>query len=80
MHPLFKALPKRLYVTVAGVAGFLGFFLAAGAFPAAANILRALAIVWFFAFGLIRFGMDLDAGARADSKPAERAKGRPIKR
>jgi ABC-type Fe3+-siderophore transport system permease subunit len=48
-------------VTIAGVIGFVGLFVASHYAPDAATYLRVLGLIWFFVFGAIRITLpDLD--------------------
>jgi hypothetical protein len=48
-------LARRVLVMVAGLGGFLGLLLLAHYLPQIANPLRIAGLLWFMAFGFLRF-------------------------
>ena len=62
------ALDAELAVTVLGVAGFLGFLVAARMDNASSSPFDYMAYAWLFAFGAIKFCLPLMLSKRAAAK------------
>ena len=64
----FRYLRMRLMLVAVGVAGFAVLEGASYVAPVAGDLLRGLAMLWLFAFGLVRFGLDLDSRVEPKSR------------
>lgn len=67
------------FVTSAGVSGFVGLLVASSMVLDDATLLRTLALVWFFAFGIARFALWRILSKRAGSESERPATNRRIK-